>query len=195
MLVSTLTSFLLSAMIQWNPPSQHAFYHQGEEYTINRYEDIAHDLAVVALIEEPLDVFSHEYDDEARAHTALLIAAVSSYESGGFREDVDRHLKKGDSGHSVCVAQIWLRPGEVIQSRQDCFRLALSRLRESFVACRTLPINERLAVYASGKCDIGRVAARKRWARMEEFWSSAPWFSEEPLLLPNAKTAPPLVVQ
>lgn len=99
---------------------------------------------------------------------------------------------RGDSGRSWCVMQVQLSApkadgttstrielkgdqygyayskdrgfgGEdLIADRKNCFRVALHMARESFRACRHLPVEERLSMYAGGDCDSGRVASSIR---------------------------------
>lgn len=51
---------------------------------------------------------------------------------------------------------------DLIADRRTCFRVGLRAMRRSFRACRKLPRAERLSAYASGNCDNGREASRKR---------------------------------
>jgi hypothetical protein len=201
MLVSTLTNFILSAMMTWSPPSNHLWVHEGEDFTTARYEAIAHDLAVVAMTSEPLNVFKDEPNDVAIAHTAIVLAAIASFESGGFRSDVDRYgrdplAKRGDNGQAHCLLQIHLlRSTDHINDRNECFRLGLDRVRESMSICKSLPVQFRLAEYASGSCSRGRKEAAHRWERMESFWSSAPYFSEEPFLVSQDTNSTDLLIR
>ena len=51
---------------------------------------------------------------------------------------------------------------DLIADRRLCFRAGLRIIRKSFSACRRLPMMERLSAYASGNCDGGREASKKR---------------------------------
>src|SRR5579863_10095977 len=102
-----LVSYLVSAMIAWVPLSSHNYTGDTESQTEQRYTALATNIAWVALDpnEEPL--FSDE--EGGRARTALLIAAVASYESGGFRKDLDNDKGTGDNGNAHCLLQIHMR--------------------------------------------------------------------------------------
>jgi len=58
---------------------------------------------------------------------------------------------------------------DLVQDRQKCFRTGLHLLRNSFRACRNLPVEDRLGVYGSGRCQAGwkdgryRVKKAQRW--------------------------------
>lgn len=101
-------------------------------------------------------------------------------------------LARGDGGRSWCIMQILLsKPNadgrtdqrialkgdtyefvrakdkgyggeDLIANRRACFRVALHMARESFRACASLPVEERLSVYAGGDCTVGRAASRVR---------------------------------
>jgi hypothetical protein len=171
-----LVSYLVQAMLVWSPAIDHNYYHETPDHVEARYYSIATDLVKVLDEEGSLDVFDNEQDDVAFAHTALLMLGVASFESGGFRMSVDEMKASGDSGHSKCLMQVWLRPGESIKNRQDCFRLGLARIRESFDACPNLPLDDRLAVYASGHCDVGLGESKRRMSRVSNRWERAPFF-------------------
>ena len=199
-----LVGYLSAAMISWSPWHQH----ETRPDTRARYESIAYDAATVALEDAGRDapwaklvVSRGAFTDVPVAKTALLMLAISSYESGGFRPDVDSIEATGDCHEVValpnglrpvglatentvkrmvcrsrCLAQIQLRAGEVLRDRRDCFRLELARIRESYASC-ALPLIEGLAVYASGRCDRGTAASRKRVARAVEWWAVAPFLA------------------
>ena len=198
-----LVGYLTMAMLSWSPWHQH----ETRPETRARYESIAYDVAAVALEDAGRDapwaklvVSRSASTDVPVAKTALLMLAISSYESGGFRPDVDSIEATGDCREVValpnglrpvgpateavkrmvcrsrCLAQIQLRAGEVLRDRRDCFRLELARIRESYASC-ALPLVEGLAVYASGRCDRGTAASRKRVARAVEWWAVAPFLA------------------
>ena len=198
-----LVGYLAAAMFSWSPWHQH----ETPAATRARYESIAYDAATVALSDvatgpwAKLVVSRGAFTDVPVAKTALLMLAISSYESGGFRPDVDSIEATGDCHEVValpnglrpvglatentvkrmvcrsrCLAQIQLRAGEVLRDRRDCFRLELARIRESYASC-ALPLIEGLAVYASGRCDRGTAASRKRVARAVEWWAVAPFLA------------------
>lgn len=153
-----LTAWLVSAMVTWVPP--------GSADTV-RYEAIAEDIANVAA-EAP--VFP---STDGTARTALLMAAIASYEST-FRADIDGFKVKGDHGRSKGLMQVWLRPGEACDDRLACLRVGRERIRESLTACAALPFNERLGVYTMGKCGANP-ASRYRIGRAMAFWKKSPF--------------------
>ncbi len=202
-----LVGYLTAAMLSWSPWHQH----ETRLETRARYESIAYDAAAVAIEETRKDAPWAELvvspnvrgaaADVPAAKTALLMLAISSYESGGFRPDVDSIEATGDCHEVVvlpnglrpvgpaiegatkrtvcrsrCLAQIQLRAGESMKDRRDCFRLELARIRESYASC-ALPLIEGLAVYASGRCDRGTKASRRRVARAVEWWTAAPFLA------------------
>ena len=94
-----LVGYLVSAMIMWSPWHQH----ETRPETRARYESIAYDAATVALEDAGRDVpwaklvvSRGAFTDVPVAKTALLMLAISSYESGGFRPDVDSIEATGD---------------------------------------------------------------------------------------------------
>jgi hypothetical protein len=169
-------------MLAWSPAKDHRYallhkFHTAEEqdnYTVDRYKDIINDLVAVAEDpnEEPLVAGSQE-----RVRSGVLALAIASYESGGYREDVDQIAPTGDYRNSYCLMQVQVRPGEKMKSRQDCFRLGFARVRESQSACKSHPIDERLAVYASGRCDAGRANSRLKMKRANDWTNAHPFFS------------------
>jgi hypothetical protein len=177
MVLETLTAYLVFPMMVWSPPVNHLYVGETNDYVEARYFEIANDLAKVVIEEEPLDVWN-EPKDVRRVHTAVLMLAIASFESGGFRSDVDKGKTKGDRGHSKCLMQIWLRDNEKIDNRKECFRLGLDRIKESMNACKYRPVSERLAVYASGKCDVGVAEGKHRYDRMQSWWNTAPWYGD-----------------
>jgi hypothetical protein len=172
LLQSALSKYLVAAMLTWAPPSIHAYLGQTEEIVRDRYEGIADDLAAVALDPNEKPLFA---GPTGREQSAVFIDAWMSYESGGFRNDVDTVEGTGDSGNSHCLAQVQLRRGEVMKDRKDCFRLAFARMRESFAACASLPLKQKGSVYAAGNCTQGRHASEIRMNRAMTWWASSPW--------------------
>jgi hypothetical protein len=185
-----LAAWLLNAILAWGPLSAHRYTGVTDDETYNRYQSIAYDMATVTMDPEELPVF---HGAKGRAQTALLALSIASFESNGFRSDVDTAEFSGDCrdehGHSLgtpgsptckggtfhakCLAQIWPRRGErTITNRQDCFRVELSRIRESFGACRSLPFDQRLAVYASGTCEYGHRESEHRVQRATRYWAA-----------------------
>lgn len=175
-----IVQYLLAAMISWCPPSVHYYQmpnyktdQERYEYTYARYQSIAQDLSDVALDDNERPLFD---GDDGRLKTAILVLSIASFESGEFREDVDTITPTGDHGKAYCLMQVQLRDGEVIRDRQECFRIGLSRIRESFKACPSSRLDERLAVYASGHCDVGVANSIRKFKR------ATSWVKDHPFL-------------
>lgn len=97
------------------------------------------------------------------------LAKIARFESS-FRRDVAECRKKGAAGE-VSAFQILARSdaerARLCISLEGDARVALGRIRESIAACRSLPVEERLAVYCRGRCTSvdGRRLSRVRFAR------------------------------
>jgi hypothetical protein len=53
---------------------------------------------------------------------------------------------------------------DLVSDRELCFSTGLRIMRRSFSACKNLPLSDRLSAYASGNCENGREASRRRMA-------------------------------
>lgn len=139
----------------------------------SRYEGIADAIAAIAYDPAELPVFS---GPDGRAKTAALLLSISYWESGGWNKVVDFGIAPrgiGDHGTSHCLAQVRLSPGmrtrhgfsarDLVEDRRACFRAALAIVRDSFRSCaRSTPLDRKLAVYTSGKCNAGLRESRLR---------------------------------
>lgn len=145
-----------------------------------RYESIAADVVAVAFDEAEPPLFDGA---DGRARTATVLLGLTRHESG-WNLDVDTGRNRGSlvgdigAGRSWCLGQIlldydgrartpegWTGP-DLIADRRKCLRRVLHMARESFRACRALPVEERLAVYTRGSCsnETGRRLSRPRVA-------------------------------
>jgi len=118
------------------------------------FHDTAAAVADVVLVEQPLFEGAH-----GRERTAALLVSVAWFEST-FRPDA-----LGDHGQAHGLYQVHDH-GELADAR-EATRTALALMRQSFRACRALPMEERLAWYAAGGADgctseAGRRASRHR---------------------------------
>lgn len=109
--------------------------------------------AIVAATERPL--------------VRMLLARIARFESN-YREDVGRCTIKGkanDLGPFQVVPRSHAERERLCVSLVGDARLAVERIEESVRACRRLPLRERLAVYARGRCASadGRRLSRVRW--------------------------------
>jgi hypothetical protein len=179
MTITTLTTYLLTAMTTWVPAATHP---EGAEKAMARYESIARDIATVALDEGQTPLFAGA---DGREKTALLLASIASFESF-FRADVDEGRARGDNGGSYCLMQIqvgtktaegWTGK-DLIASRHKCLVAGLNRIRESFVMCRALPQPYRLAGYTCGRC-VQEPKAEQRMNRAIK-WLAAHPLPQEP---------------
>ena len=170
MQITALATYLVSAMTAWTPPQQHP---EGAAAAAKRYEAIARDIATVVLDEKEAPVFAGE---NGRAQTALLLASIASFESA-YRADVDSGRVRGDHGVSWCVmqVQVWGKTAEgwtgkdLVEDRSKCMAVALHRVRQSFDACRSLPMADRLSVYTSGSCRVEPQSEYRTWRAMRWF--------------------------
>lgn len=175
MQITTLASYLVSAMTAWTPPQQHP---EGAEVARQRYESIARDIATVVSDEKEFPIFA---GDHGRTQTALLLAAIASFESA-FRADVDDGRVRGDSGVSWCVMQVQVRGKtaegwtgkDLVSDRQKCLSAALHLVRESFTMCKSMPLSYRLSGYTSGTCRAEREAEYRTGRAVR-------WFKQHPV--------------
>ena len=105
--------------------------------------------------------------DDAQEQRQL--AKLARFESN-YRRDVGECRRKGGAGE-VTSFQILARSdaerARLCISLEGDARIALARIRESVAACRALPVEERLSVYARGSCHSveGRRLSRVRYAK------------------------------
>jgi hypothetical protein len=164
-----LVSYLVAAMIAWCPPSVHRHTGDTDGQTEQRYEAIATNFAWQALDRNEQPLFSDEHG--GRARTALLIAAIASYESGQFRKDLDNDRGTGDNGLAHCLLQIHMQTNGSL----DCVHKGLIYLHSSFHDCARLPLLYRMAEYTSGNCYHGTIASAIRVGREEKWWREHPF--------------------
>jgi hypothetical protein len=185
----TLAAYLLGAMKFWSPISNHA-YREDPAIAEARYLQIATDVADQVLDPTEFPLFAGE---DGRAQTAIYVLATGSFESGGFRADVQwcEDTGGGDSGRSWGLFQSKLgkvrtADGEegVCFSMRQATHLAILQIRRSFQDCARLPQEERLAEYASGSCDAGRKASTTRVLRAMNYWRAHAY--HEPAIDPDA---------
>ncbi len=64
---------------------------------------------------------------------------------------------------------------DFVQDRSKCFRVAIRLARMSFGACAKLDVQDRLSMYASGRCEAGQEASRRRVSQAQRWlWRSRP---------------------
>lgn len=175
-MVERIAAWLVTAMMAWSPPITRTS--EGAKAEQARYEMIAKDFATVTM--DPGEKPAFEGED-GRSKTALLMAAIASFESG-YRADVDDGRTRGDHGTSVCLMQVRVlgktREGytgdDLAKDRTKCFRVALRIIRESFAWCKERNIEDRLAAYTSGTCKENEPLARNRFNRARVYWKDHP---------------------
>jgi hypothetical protein len=167
---SILTQYVLAFMLAVYPVKNHEYLGVSDSYTRARYEAIAADFADVALDPDEPALFA-DGRTPGRVKTAILLASIGRFESGGYREDVDTLVKLGDGGAARCLLQIHPWPGEVINDRASCLRAGLRHLRASFSACGSL------AGYTVGHCVDHEKQAEKRMQLAEDWIRKHPWTS------------------
>jgi hypothetical protein len=183
MLNQALAKYVLAFMLAKYPVANHLFLGVTNEYTMSRYEAIAADIADVALDPDEPPVFRSASVTELRARdldgrvkTAVLMASIARFESGGYREDVDTLVKLGDNGHGKCLLQLHLWPGEVVTDRPSCLRAGLRHIRASYKQCHDL------SGYTVGKCVEHEEQAERRSGM------AADWVKEHAFIVPLPET-------
>jgi len=178
-LYAPIARYLLAAALSWSPLAAHDYTRVARADTQARYESIVADLETVALdpFEDPL--FE---GPTGRAQTALLMLAIASYESGGFRADVDQQdHPSGDGGHAWCLAQLHDEApshyARGLTDRVSCFRGMLHALRDSWSMCVTDGWDPayRITGYTVGHCELDEPQAKHRLERAMRWWAMAPW--------------------
>jgi len=163
-----LTQYVLAFMLAVYPVQNHRFLGVSDDYTRARYAAIAADVADVALDPDEPPLFA-DGRTPGRVKTAMLLASLARFESGGFREDVDTLRKLGDGGAARCLLQIHAWPGERIEDRASCLRAGMRHLRASLRSCGTI------AGFTVGHCEKDEPEAARRMGLAEEWIRSHPW--------------------
>ena len=151
----------------------------------DRYHGIAKAIEEVVFDDNEEPLFKGE---DGRRKTAALLVAVTYFESGGWNKVVDFGIGprgRGDGGTSHCLAQVRLSPGmstrhgysaeDLTFDRAKCFRAALAIARDSFRSCGpNVPLDRKLAVYASGRCDAGLKESATRMKTAQRIFKTVP---------------------
>lgn len=182
----TMVAYFLSAMTSWYPPAKtwypspmvkkHPDVLEDPEEMRNRFESIAIDLTKVVYDKNYIPFHAGV---DARGKDAMYALGIASYESGGFRKDVDAGYLVADYGQSPCIMAVWMPPNmggltttkegwtleDVRQDRVKCFITGLDRLRFSWRMCAGYNVLDRLSGYTIGHCEHNEVKSRTRAAR------------------------------
>ncbi len=172
--MNELATYLMTAMISWSPLSNHA-YHEAKSITEARYAQIASEVADASFEEEPLFA-----GPDGRAKTAEYMLSIASYESGGFREDVQFCTLAGDGNKAFGLFQSHGNKDAICYSLRAAYHVALEQARESLRACRALPLYEQLSGYTAGDCVHGRHASKIRSGRAFRYWAEHPFVATLP---------------
>lgn len=136
-----LAHLILSTLVTLIPVEEHAHL-EKRSVTETRYTDIAQDINFV------LTQASGDSVLDSKEFEALLLSSIISFES--------RAAARVDSckigGPSWTIFQIAGNKKKICKDRKEAARVALAKVRQSFRACRKLPFEDRLSLYATGKC-------------------------------------------
>jgi hypothetical protein len=122
-MLKALTSYLLAAMTAWMPMKNHA-RSEAPEVTEGRYQQIAEDIATIALDPDEAPLFQGE---DGRVKTALLLLSVALHESA-FRGDVDAgKCKPYECDHGKAFSMWQLHPEDGLVFDSDLFTFARNR--------------------------------------------------------------------
>lgn len=169
MTAATLSAWVLSVLVWHSPPEKaaarptHPEARETAAERLERYHGIADAIAIVV---------TEDVEPSYQRRAAALLLGVSWFESG-WRRDVDLGIGKRakGGGKDVCLMQIRSSDPRLTEDREHCFRTGLRMVRRSMNACRQLPLADRLAVYAAGRCtsEAGRRASRVRMQLADTF--------------------------
>ena len=125
--METLITWIMGFMIAAAPPGRKTYVPEAEETreeALERYHDIAQDIAVVLYgPEREKSLCGGRY---AQARTVSVVLSLMLHESG-FRKDVDYGLGKlarGDQGRSWCLMQLNVGTGKTIPWHEKHNRMA-----------------------------------------------------------------------
>jgi hypothetical protein len=181
--VIVLASYLLSAMTNWVPKSQHAYY-EKQEITDARYMDIATAIAEVSLDPDQDPLFG---GDDGRIKTALVMASVASHESF-FNDRVVHCLKAGDHGLAWGSWQTHSGKTRTCRDLKTAATIALGMMRHSIEHCKGRPLADRLSLYTNGQC-IASYASQVRMNRAIKWYTAHKISPAELEEIPNNEVA------
>lgn len=209
---SSIVTWALAFMVTHSPIAKHTDETADEVQA--RYESIAKDLTSVVFDPQEAPVYSGPKGRIQTVALMESIALFESGFRKDVDQGVGPK-SRGDHGRSVCLMQIQVGEGktpdynivkgrialpsdpanevisgytsqELLADRSKCFRTALHFIRQSFTACSSLPVANRLAVYASGSCDRGydqsqqRILTGQKW-----FYGHVPSFTDDNAFQPD----------
>lgn len=166
--MQTMIAWIVTFLVSVAPPVSRCYGEAEDQYEA-RLHSIVQSAASVAfdLTEERLE--SGEWGYEM---SLMRMLAVASHESMGFNERVDNGQLRGDKGASGCLmglmvdkrgkAEHWTLK-ELTEDRHLCFLVGYHRMKLSQRVCGKG--QNSLAVYASGKCHVGRAVSKEMWTQ------------------------------
>lgn len=105
--MNELFQWILAFMLAVSPPTDPGHQEAGKETpeeTIQRYEEITNDIIEVAYDPEIRSLYpDHE---NGRSRSVAVMLGIMYHESNFYRH-IDAGWKKGDSGRSWCMMQVW----------------------------------------------------------------------------------------
>lgn len=171
------------------------------EQTQQRYEEIANDL--VSVVYDPKNKPIFKGPDGRAHTAAVMLSIIFHESGFRRDVDKGEISGRGDYGSSWCLMQIragkfpsktrpwnfiYDRPPqwgdhkediengftgqELVNNRKLCFYEGLKMIRWSYARCGQKP-GEKLKVYASGSCDKGGEASKRRIFLAERFWQKS----------------------
>ena len=177
--ITYLANFFFAALTTWCPIKIHEFTHVPQALTEARYHSIANDLAEVVLDPDEKPIFAGE---DGRVRTGLLIAAIASFESGGFASKIDKDIYgdkigSGDGGSAHCLMQVHPPYSNSIIDRKTCFRAGLKALHDTYDHCHSM--NN----YVSNNCQDSRGLAKVYMKRATSYYAAHPFVFEQEVVL------------
>lgn len=108
------------------------------------------------------------------------------------KKTFQRIALKGDSFEYTTDPNKGFGGEDLVSNRQSCFRVGLHMVRNSFKACAANSVENRLAVYATGRCDSGWPQSAVRVGKAIRWFKAAPPPADDATVM--AALAAPTVV-
>lgn len=167
--VILLATYLLTAMTDWVPLDNHAYYEKKDD-TLLRYINIALATAKTALDDKHTPVFE---GDDKRVKTALLLASIASTETGYEKTAV---ICKRGGDHNIAWGpwQTHTDKKKTCSSLDNAADMALNFVEISFNWCAgKVSALDKLSGYTDGRC-------RRSWQSQRKISRALQWHKEHP---------------